>query len=90
MIFLSAIITKHLKVFPAIHFPSATPPLRTVLEVLPVAGKVLANFLLIVPQQPVQSKHVAIADEGQAVVDSVASRTIGCNIKEEPRVQNQR
>lgn len=63
--------------------------LHNIAEVLPVAGKVLANFLLIVPQQPVQSKYVAITDERQAVIDSVASWAIRCNIKEKPRVENQ-
>lgn len=48
----------------------------------PVAGEVLADLLLVVPQQPVKGKNVAVADERQAVVDRVAGRAVGGNVQE--------
>ena len=71
------------------HSLPISSSLHSTPEALPVAGQVLANLLLIVPQQPVQSQNVAVADERQAVIDSVASRAVRCNIKEKPGVQNQ-
>lgn len=52
--------------------------------VVPVAGQVLADFLLVVPEQAVQGQHVAVADERQAVVDSVAGRAVGRDVQEKP------
>ena len=89
MIFFSVIITKASESISKYSFPISNSLLHNIPEVLPVARKVLANFLLIVPQQAVQSKYIAITDEGQAVIDSVTSWAIRCNIKEKPRVQNQ-
>lgn len=89
MTFLFVIITEASESISKYSFPISSSLLPNISEVLPVAGKVLANFLLIVPQQPVQSKYIAITDERQAVIDSVASWAIRGNIKEKPRVQNQ-
>lgn len=50
----------------------------------PVAGQVLADFLLVVPEQAVQGQHVAVADEGQAVVHGVAGRAVGRDVQEKP------
>lgn len=88
MVVVLVIITKASESISKYSFPISNS-LHNISEVLPVAGKVLANFLLIVPQQPVQSKNIAITDEGQAVIDSVASWAIGCNIKEKPGIENQ-
>lgn len=55
--------------------------------VVPVAGQVLANALLVVPQQAVQRQHVAVADEGQAVVDRVAGRRVRRDVQEEPAAE---
>lgn len=68
-------------------FPQHCPGARAAAP--PVAGQVLADFLLVVPEQAVQGQHVAVADEGQAVVDGVSGRAVGGNVKEEPAVQSQ-
>lgn len=52
--------------------------------VLPVAGQVLANSLLIVPQKTMQCEHIPITDERQTVIHRIAWRRVGCNIQEEP------
>lgn len=65
--------------------PQHPPPPRPAAS--PVAGQVLADFLLVVPEQAVQRQHVAVADEGQAVVDGVAGRAVGRDVKEKPAIQ---
>lgn len=53
----------------------------------PVTGEILADPLLIVPQQPVEGQHVAIADEGQAVIDRVTRGGVGSNVQEKPAAE---
>lgn len=75
---------------PNIHFPSATNSLRDdTCAAVPVAGEVLADLLLVVPQQAVQGQDVAVADERQAVIDCVAGGAVGCDIQEKPGVGDQ-
>lgn len=50
-------------------FSSVNAERRCCGSATPVAGQVLANPLLVVPQQAVQGQDVAVADEGQTVVD---------------------
>lgn len=53
----------------------------------PVAGEVLADPLLVVPQQAVEGQDVAVADEGQAVVDRVAGRRVRSDVQEKPAAE---
>lgn len=51
----------------------------------PVTRQILANFLLVVPQQPVQGQNIAITNEGQAVVERVTRRAIRGDVQEKSR-----
>lgn len=51
---------------------------------IPVTREILANPLLIVPEQPVKGQNIAIADERQAVIDGVTWWGVGSNVQEKP------
>lgn len=60
-----------------------TPP-------LPVTGEILANPLLVVPQQPVEGQHVAITNKGQAMIDRVTGRRVRSYVQEKPAVEKKK
>lgn len=49
-------------------------------KLLPVAGQVLADPFLVVPQKAVKGENVAITDEGETVVDGVTRRGVGSDV----------
>lgn len=53
----------------------------------PVTGEVLADPLLVVPQQAVEGQHIAVTDKGQTVVDRVAGRRVRRYVQEKPVVE---
>lgn len=54
---------------------------------LPVTGEILANPLLVVPQQAVEGQHIAITNKGQAMIDRVTGWRVGSYVQEKPAVE---
>lgn len=54
---------------------------------LPVTGEILANPLLVVPQQAVEGQHIAIANKGQAMIDRVTGWRVRSYVQEKPAVE---
>lgn len=51
----------------------------------PVTRQILADFLLVVPQQPVQGQNVPITNKGQAVVERVTRWAVRGDVEEKSR-----
>lgn len=56
---------------------------------VPVTREILANPLLIIPEQPVESQNIAITDKRQAMIDGVTWWGVWSNVQEKPAAAKQ-
>lgn len=57
---------------------------------IPVTREILANPLLIVPEQPVKGQNIAITDKRQAMIDGVTWWGVRSNVQEKPAAEERK